>query len=375
MNSSAEKILDTMKHSTFIVAEIGKNFIQSEQEQSVDVYLQKAKELVKAAKECGADAVKFQTHTVEDEVLNKDFESPHFKGKSRYAWVKRNEDSTPVDTFWKPLKAYCDEIGIVFFSTPMSRGSAVKLMEVGQPVWKIASSDVLDFVLLDFLAMTKKPIFVPIGMSTMEEIKQCMHFLQEREAPFILMHAISTYPYPEENSNLLTIEFFKKQFPNIQIGFSQNSPHVNAAIAASALGIAVLEQHFTLDRNFFGPDHKVSMTPEEFARMVQGIRAVEASEDERKKVLEQSQAYMGTEEKLLQESEASFRPLFRKGLVASVDIAQGTQITPSMLFALRPQSLIGGLGSENYADILGKKLKKSLKKFDPITLDLFEDNK
>lgn len=369
---TAEQIWESMKKRVFIVAEIGKNFIQSEEDQPVAVYLEKAKELVKAAKEAGADAVKFQTHNVEDEVLNMEFDSPHFKGKSRYAWVTRNDQSTPVDAFWKPLKQYCDDLGIVFFSTPMSRGAAMKLMEVGQPVWKVASSDVLDYVLLDFLAMTRKPIFIPTGMSTLPEIEQCIKFLTDRQAPFVLMHAISTYPYPEENSNLLTIEYFKKQFPELLIGFSQNSPHVNAAIASAALGIAVLEQHFTLDRNFFGPDHKVSMTPEEFTTMTKGIRAVEASEEERKKVLAASTAFMGTEEKLLQNSEESFRPLFRKGLVAQCDIPAGATMTPSMLFALRPQEFVGGLFSEEYVNVLGKKTKKDLKKFEPITWEVLE---
>lgn len=369
---NAEQIWQSMKKQVFIVAEIGKNFIQTEQDQSVEVYLEKAKELVNAAKAAGADAVKFQTHNVEDEVLNMEFDSPHFKGKSRYAWVTRNDESTPVEGFWKPLKAYCDELGIVFFSTPMSRGAAIKLMEVGQPVWKVASSDVLDYVLLDFLAMTKKPIFIPTGMSTLQEIHQCIQFLNDRQAPFVLMHAISTYPYPEENSNLLTIEYFKKQFPELLIGFSQNSPHVNAAIAAGALGIAVLEQHFTLDRNFFGPDHKVSMTPDEFTAMVQGIRAVEASDDERKRVLGISQNFMGTEEKLLQSSEESFRPLFRKGLVSLANIPAGVHITSSLICALRPQEFVGGLFSEEYVNVLGKKTKKDLKKFEPITWDVLE---
>lgn len=366
----SEQIWQSMKTRAFLVAEIGKNFIQTEEEQPVAVYLGKAKELVRAAKESGADAVKFQTHTVEDEVLNMEFDSPHFQGKSRYAWVSRNENSTPVNEFWKPLKAFCDDIGIVFFSTPMSRGSAIKLMEVGQPVWKIASSDILDYVLLDFLAMTRKPIFVPTGMSTIEEVKTCIKFLQERSVQFILMHGISTYPYPEENSNLLTIEYYKKQLPDIPIGFSQNSPHVRAAIVAGALGVAVLEQHFTLDRNFFGPDHKVSMTPNEFKQMAEGIRAVETNEEERKKVLSESGVILGKEEKLLQESEAAFRPRFRKGLVAARDIPAGAQLTASMLFALRPQEFVGGLPSEEYVNVLGKTVSQDLKKFQPITREV-----
>lgn len=366
MSNTTQSIWQSLPKRVFIVAEIGKNFIQTEAEQSVELCLIKAKELVRAAKEAGADAVKFQTHNVEDEVLDREFDSPHFKGKDRYQWVKRNTDLTPIAEFWRPLKAYCDELGIVFFSTPMSRGSALKLMEVGQPVWKIASSDILDFVLLDFLATTRKPIFVPTGMSSMEEVELCIRFLQERGVDFVLMHAISTYPYPEEQSNLATISFFKKQFPGLMVGFSQNSPHVRPAITAAAMGIAVLEQHFTLDRNFFGPDHKVSMVPAEFREMVDGIRLVESSAEEKMKALQDGEKYLGKEEKLLQESETQYRPLFRKALVAAVDVPAGTVITPSLLLALRPQSLIGGLPSENFLQVLGKTVKRDLKKFDPI---------
>src|SRR3989344_2509629 len=100
----------------FIAADIGKNFIQEKEVLPVEIYLSRAKRLVKAAKEAGADAVKFQTHEVEDEQADIDIVSPHFTGSDRYNWVKRNTESTPLEEFWKPLKKYCDELGIIFFS-------------------------------------------------------------------------------------------------------------------------------------------------------------------------------------------------------------------------------------------------------------------
>src|SRR3989338_11093256 len=114
MNS--DQIWDKINERVFVIAEIGKNFIQTEEERPVSEYLENAKALVKAAKEAGADAVKFQTHHVEDEQLNINVVSPHFKGSDRYSWVSRNTEATPRNEFWKPLKAYCDEIGIIFFS-------------------------------------------------------------------------------------------------------------------------------------------------------------------------------------------------------------------------------------------------------------------
>jgi len=362
-------LLDTIAKRVIIVAEIGKNFIRTEEPRPVTEYLANAKELAKAAREAGADVIKFQTHHVEDEVADRDFDSPHFKGKSRYQWVTRNTESTPLEEFWKPLKEYCDEIGIVFFSTPMSRGAAMKLAALDVPMWKVASSDILDFVMLDFMVSTGKPIIIPTGMSTLEDVERSLAFLKERGASVVLMHAISRYPYPPEDSNLRTISFFKKRFPDLPVGFSQNSPWIDPAIMAVALGACMVEQHFTLDRNAFGPDHKVSMHPDEFKTMVDGIRMVEADPAKAEAVVQDPvhQAYLGREDKFLHEGEVPFRAIFRKALMAGADMPAGTVITKEMLFAMRPQSLLGGLPSEEYANVLGKKAVKDIKKFDPIT--------
>ena len=153
-----DSLLEQIKKETFIIAEIGKNFIQTESERPVGEYLENAKVLVKAAKDAGAHAVKFQTHNVEDEQLNITVVSPHFKGADRYSWVTRNTNATPLETFWRPLKAYCDEIGIIFHSTPMSRGAAQILQQLDVLFWKVGSGDILDFVLLDYIAKTGKPI-------------------------------------------------------------------------------------------------------------------------------------------------------------------------------------------------------------------------
>lgn len=366
-------LLDTLPKHVVIVAEIGKNFIRTEEPRPVAEYLANAKELAKAAREAGADVIKFQTHNVEDEVADRDFDSPHFKGKSRYQWVTRNTESTPLEEFWRPLKQYCDEIGIVFFSTPMSRGAAMKLAKLDVPMWKVASSDILDFVMLDFMASTGKPIIIPTGMSVLGDVDQSLAFLKKKGASVVLMHAISRYPYPPEDSNLLTISFFKKRYPDLLVGFSQNSPWVEPAIVATALGARMVEQHFTLDRNAFGPDHKVSMQPDEFARMTKGIREVESDPAKAEAVRRDPshQQYLGREEKFMHEGEVPFRAIFRKALMAGADIPAGTVITKEMLFAMRPQSLLGGLPSEAYEDVVGKKAVKDIKKFDPITSDSF----
>lgn len=359
-------------NNVFIIAEVGKNFIQSEDERPVAEYLENAKRLAKAAKDAGADAVKFQTHSVEDEQLNIEVVSPHFKGADRYSWVTRNTNATPVDGFWKPLKEYCDEIGITFFSTPMSRGATKLLNDLGVQLWKVGSGDILDFVMLDYLASTGKPIIISSGMSTLDELDVSIRFLKERSAEVALLHCVSKYPCPPEDLNLATIEFLRDRY-DLPTGFSDHSIGIDSTLAAVALGARIVEKHFSFDRALWGSDHKVSMTPDELKELVTGIRELE-NDEEKKEYLahEDIRASMGTPGKTLQEDEAVFRPYFRKSLMAGQDIPAGTALKPDMIYAMRPQAYAGGLPSERYPDVVGKTTTRELKKYDPISEDFFK---
>jgi|CXWL01.1.fsa_nt_gi sialic acid synthase SpsE len=365
---TSEHIWEKIENGVFIIAEAGKSFIQTAEAQPVEQYLHNAKQLVDEAVSAGADAIKFQTHAVEDEQLNLAVESPHFKGGDRYRWVTRNTDATPLEGFWKPLKAHCEEKGIVFFSTPMSRGAAQKLDEVGVDLWKVGSGDILDFVLLDYLRMSGKPILLSSGMSTLEEVEKAMHFVRDKNERVALLHCVSKYPCPPEELHLRTIEFFKERF-TIPVGFSDHSITNDAALAAVALGATVLEKHFSISRNLFGSDHKVSQTPSEFAALVRDVHAIQTDAAKQNAVLmsEIVQKGMGDKTKVLQEDEAVFRPLFRKSLMAAQDIPAGTPLTPEMIYAMRPQQFAGGLPSEEYPYILGVKTTIALKKYDPLT--------
>lgn len=356
----------------YIIAEIGKNQIQTEEERPVAEYLDNAKQLVLLAKESGADCAKFQTHWVYDEQLDIDVTSPHFKGSDRYSWVTRNTLSTPFDTFWKPLKAYADEIGIPFISTPMSRGAAEILQKLDVPFWKMGSGDILDFVTLDYIAKTKKSVVFSSGMSTLEETEEAVKFLQARDVDIALLHCISQYPCPPEELHLSTIEFFKEKFPNITVGFSDHSIGHDSAVGAVALGARIIEKHFSLSRELWGADHKVSMTPEEFKIMVDNIRAIEADEGLKQEWLNKDivQKGLGDKTKVLGEKESVFRDYFRKSLMAGQDIKAGTVITEDMLYAMRPQAYAGGLPSEQYERVIGKTVTSDLKKYEPIKQDV-----
>lgn len=371
MNS--DQIWEKLNKGVFVIAEAGKNFIQTEEEQPVEVYLKNVMQLVDEAARAGAEAIKFQTHNVEDEQLNIDVVSPHFKASDRYRWVTRNNEATPVDTFWKPLKAHCEKRGIIFFSTPMSRGAAKILNAVGVNLWKIGSGDILDFVMLDYLRNSGKPIIISSGMSTLEEVERAVKFLREKNDRVALLHCVSKYPCPPEELHLQTINFYKEKF-DIPIGFSDHSIGIEPDLVAVAMGATILEKHFSMSRTLWGSDHKVSMTPRELSDLVTGVNKVIGSVEEKKKVLESDFAKrgMGSKAKVLQEGEAVFRPLFRKSLMAGQDIPTGTVLKPEMIYAMRPQQYAGSLPSEKYEEVLGKKTKVALKKYDPITFKILE---
>ncbi len=361
-------LVDEIQRRVFVIAEIGKNFILSPEDRPIAEYLTNAKTLVDKAVWAGADAIKLQTHTVEDEQLNIPIISPHAKGLDRYTWVSRNERSTPVEEFWKPLKAYCESKGIVFFSTPMSRGAAMKLAEVGVSLWKISSADILDFVCMDFMRNTSQPIIMSSGMSTLEEVEKGLAFLRAKSRKVALMHCLSKYPGLPEEANLAVMELLREKFPDVPIGFSENSTGTLPSMISVALGARMVEKHLTISRDAWGADHKTSSTPEEFKEMVDTIRTIEQDPAEKERWLNHPtfKEIYGSKEKRLTEGEITLRPIWRKSLMAGKDIPVGTVLTAEMLYAMRPQSLGGGLPSEQYEQVVGKKITKDLKKFDPI---------
>lgn len=344
---------------TFFIAEIGKNFIQTEDERSVEEYLENAKRLVKAAKDAGADAVKFQTHVVEDEVLNIDFTSPHFQAKDRYSWVSRNMNATPLEEFWKPLKKYCDEIGILFFTSPMSRKAAQKMDDL-VPLWKVGSGDVEDHIMLNYLAATKKPIIISTGMVSLSELDAVVDYFSEKNVPLSILYCVSQYPAPKEAFNLATIEELHEKYPKAVIGFSDHSLTHEATLAAVRIGASVIEKHFSFSRDLWGADHKASLTPEEFKEMVDLVRGGSH-------IIAEIGSMYGKQGKELEGATNQFRPYFNKALVAGCDIPEDTVLTEEMIFAMRPLKLAGGLPANRLKEVVGTKVRRTMRKFDPIT--------
>ncbi len=349
----------------FVIAEIGKNFIQTQEDRPIAEYLENAKALVKAAKGAGADAVKFQTHELEDEQLDISVVSPHFKGADRVSWITRNMKATPLEEFWAPLKRYCDEIGITFFSTPMSRKAAQKLERVGVPFWKVGSGDVQDYAMLDFMFSTRKPIVISTGMVSLAELDDVVRHIRGNGTGLTVLYCISQYPAPKEYFNLATIEHLAGKYPDVTIGFSDHSLGHEVALAAAKLGAKVIEKHFSFSRDLWGADHKVSMTPEEMKAMIELIRSGGYRDVD-------PTPYYGSPQKELEGADNKFRPYFNKSLMAGADIPAGTSLTKEMIFAMRPRMYAKGLPSERFPDVVGRRVKRPLKKYDPLTEDVLE---
>lgn len=240
-----------------IIAEIGKNFIDTEQETDVSTNLIKAHDMVAEAESCGATTVKFQCHVFEDEQRKRD--------KSRYEWIQRNERATPFEEFFVPIQKFCEDIGIEFLCTPMSRLAAEKINPLVKR-WKVGSADINDVQLLDYIKSTGKPVILSTGMSTIEQIDWAVDCLGE-QIEFI-NYCVSLYPCPIWKIDLRRIVDLRNEYEFL-VGLSDHSLSIEVPALAVRMGAVAVEKHFTFDRNAWGPDHKASLLPNEFKEMAE----------------------------------------------------------------------------------------------------------
>jgi len=248
-----------------ILADIGKNFIDHDWKNgamTVPYYAERAVKLIKEVKPAGADVAKFQTHVFDDERYCRD--------KSRHEWIKFNESITPI-TFWEELKRECDRQDIEFMTTPMSKMAAQKVNHLVKR-WKVSSADITNFDLLEYLKSTDKPIILSTGMSTEQEVNMAVKFLGEQIE--LINYCVSIYPCPIYKINLMNLLKLGSKY-NLPVGLSDHSLSTEVPALAVKMGAVAIEKHFTLDRNAFGPDHKVSLLPEEFKQMVGLCRLAE----------------------------------------------------------------------------------------------------
>lgn len=293
--------------------------------------------LVDAAKAAGVDCIKFQTFKAEKLVS-------HSAGKAEYQKAATGDTSQQemlkklelsYEEFLQ-LKAYCDQTGICFLSTPFDFDSIDFLNSIDMPFWKIPSGEVTNLPYLLALAKTHKPVVMSTGMCTMEEIGQAIRVLRENGVGEIkLLHCNTEYPTPFEDVNLKAMQTMRNVF-DLEVGYSDHTKGIEVPIAAVALGATVIEKHFTLDRNMEGPDHKASLEPDELAAMVSGIRHIEAA--------------LGTGDKTPSPSEQKNIAVARKSIVAKTAIRKGETLTEENITVKRPGS---GISPMKWFEVLG----------------------
>ena len=297
----------------FIIAEIGVNH---------DGSVEKAIRLVDAAKSAGASAAKFQSFSANrlaTEVTPKvEYQKIRDGQRTHFEMLKQLELSFSDQT---KLKKYCDSIGIEFISTPYAIEDAIFLNSINVNCFKIASADIVDLPLLEYVSKTKKLTLISTGMASIDEIKSAVKFFHSSNSNFILMHTTSEYPTKLEFTNISRLRALI-QFNSSGIGFSDHTTDSIGAIMAIAIGATYFEKHFTLDKTDSGPDHAASLEPEEFKKYVLDI--------------ETGFKALGSEEFIRTAGEESMANTSRKSLHYSRDLEVGNILGKSDLVLLRP---------------------------------------
>ncbi|NBH74043.1 N-acetylneuraminate synthase [Clostridiaceae bacterium] len=313
---------------TLIIAEAGVNHNGS---------LETAKKLVRAAKECGADVVKFQTIHV-DGLVSKhagmaDYQRKNLgRGGSQRDMLRklalRRED-------FYTLASYCGEVGITFLSTPFDIGS-IHLLEPLQDIWKVPSGEITNYPYLVEIARTGKEVILSTGMSVLEEVGAALEVLKNHGSGDVtLLHCTTEYPAPVEEANLRAMATMAEKL-HCRVGYSDHTRGIEIPIAAVAMGAVVIEKHFTLDRGMSGPDHKASLEPGELKGMVAAIRNVERA--------------FGDGVKAPSESEKKNMDVARKSIVAKRGIKKGEQFSPDNLTTKRPGN---GVSPMRWNEVMG----------------------
>ncbi|MBS1249807.1 MAG: N,N'-diacetyllegionaminic acid synthase [Chloroflexi bacterium] len=325
-------------HPTFIIAEIGVNH---------NGILQYAFDLIDAAVDAGADAVKFQKRTLEDLYPQKYLDNANVGEKNlNYLLPILQQVELSESDFYR-LVDYCEEKGITFMSSAFDRESVDFVEKLGVPAFKVASADMINLPLIDYLVDKGKPLIVSTGMSRMEEVDTTVDFLKERGADFALLHCNSAYPASFPDINLRFMDRLREY--GVPVGYSGHERGIAVSTVASALGACIVERHITLDRTMDGPDHAASLEPHGFRKMVRDIRQVAEA--------------MGTgKEKYFTMGEILNREVLAKSLVATRDIESGEKLTREMIVVKGPGQ---GLSPQRYTDLVGRVMKRPLKQDEP----------
>jgi pseudaminic acid synthase len=336
-------------NSTFIIAEVSANHGQD---------FDRAVEMIKIAKECGVDAVKFQCFKPETLTLdcNNDYfkvNHPQWGGQTLFQLYQKAY--TPWEWFPK-LKEIAEKEGILFFATTFDKTATDFLEDLDIPIHKIASFELIDLPLIEYTAQTGKPLIISTGMGTEEEIQEAVDTAKKAGAKDItLLKCVSSYPAEPQEINLKTISDMKEKF-DCNVGLSDHTLGIGVSIAAVALGAKVIEKHFTLSRKIETPDSFFSIEPDELKELVKNVRVAEKSI---------GKIHYGLTEKEKQSK------VFRRSLFAVKDIKKDEKFTEENVKSIRPGY---GLHPKYLQDVLGREAIEDIKKGTPLDWNLIKGN-
>ena len=329
--------------NTIIIAEAGVNHNGN---------IELAKKLIVVAKAAGADYVKFQT------AINP---TSKYAPKAEYQKRETGEDETQLQMALKlrltfdqhlELYKYCEKIGIPYLSTAFDIDSIHFLDKLDIPFWKIPSGEITNLPYLIEIAKTRKPIVMSTGMASLAEIAKAISILNEYGSNDItLLQCHTDYPTKMEQVNLRAMDTLAREF-HLPVGLSDHSIGIEVPIASVAMGATVVEKHFTLDRNMYGPDHKASIEPSELCLMVKAIRNIETA--------------LGNGEKKCSPLEQKNIIVARKSIVAKRAIKKGELLTEENIITKRPGN---GLSPMLWFDVLGTKAVRDFDEDELICLE------
>ncbi len=337
-----------MGNKTFIIAELSANHNQDKE---------LALKTIKAAAETGADAIKLQTYTADTITL--DCDNEYFQIKQGTVWdgttLHKLYQTAYTPWEWhKELFDYARSLGLVCFSSPFDKTAVDFLETLDNPIYKIASFEITDIPLIEYIGSKKKPVIFSTGIADIDDIEEALLTLKNSGCTDITMlKCTSSYPAPIEEANLLTIPDMKQRF-GVKVGLSDHSIGSIVAVAAVALGAEVIEKHFILDRKMGGPDAGFSMEPAQFKEMVDSIRSVEKA--------------LGKPDYELTEKKQKNRE-FSRSLFVAEDIKRGELLTEINIRSVRPGY---GLHPRHFCEIIGKKATKDVVKGNPVDWDIVE---
>lgn len=294
----------------------------------------------------GVDAVKFQMHIAEAESSEEEPFRIKFslEDKTRFDYWKRMSFSLEQ---WKEIKQHCDSLGISFICSPFSNLAVDWLEEIGIEQYKIGSGEVNNFLILEKIAKTGKPVILSSGMSSYEELDRTVAFLKERNVSFSILQCTTAYPTQPEQYGLNVIEELKNRY-NVPIGFSDHSAKIETCIAATVLGASILEFHVVFDRQIFGPDSKSSLTISETKDLVIAVRNI-------------ATALSNPIDKNNAEDFSSLKQIFEKSLAVNKNLSKNHILTFDDLEAKKPKGF--GIEASRSQEIIGKTLNKDLKQW------------